>query len=97
MKLKIRPDATAAQIARVHRHLAQARKELLGAALTSDSCAPLEAASHEALVTLILRMNLALYGLEVPFMQRAAGDAPFANPNDPDIWERWLAEKENGR
>lgn len=96
MRLYIRSGVSAREIAKVHEKLGMAA-QLLHQAISSDENyrrSPLMAPSKDKLHRMAEELRLAMFGMGERFMLLTSKDSPFANPDDPAAWLRWLDERE---
>ena len=99
MRIKFRSNATAHDVAEVHKHLADAVQAMRMAVQVKgpDHVSALSLPAADALRRIEGRIVAALYSMETPFVARTDAGSPFASPGTPDLWLRWLAQREKQR
>ena len=99
MPVKFRSTATAHDVAEVHKHLAHAVQAMRMAVRVKgpDHVSALSLPAADGLRRIEGRLTALPYGLETPFVARTDAGSPFASPGTPDLWLRWLAQREKQR
>ncbi|MBK8528638.1 MAG: hypothetical protein IPL57_16680 [Rubrivivax sp.] len=99
MPVNFRSTATAQNVAEVHKHLADAVQAMRMAVQVKGPghVSALSLPTADALRRIEGRVVAALYSMETPFVARTDAGSPFASPGTPDLWLRWLAQREKQR